>query len=109
MADSRAPVPAGVIVPPARAPTRSLRYLQVPGVTYVPPPPPRSRGAERPPACRNYLWIFAILVVVWGVLMVWRPSFLRGVDGRLAVRRVFWLTLGVTVAGAVLISLYQRC
>lgn len=100
-------LPAGVTVP-SRDMARSLRYLQVPGVTWR-AVPPRDRRPPRPPACRNYLWIFAILVAVWGVLMVWRPAFLRRADGQLSFRRVFWLTLAVTILGAVTISMYQRC
>jgi hypothetical protein len=60
------------------------------------------------PNCRNYLWTFAILAVVWALLAFGKPSFVKNKDGSLNYQRIFWMTLIVSAIIVVGLCLYNQ-
>lgn len=48
-------------------------------------------------ACRNYIWTFAVLLAVWAALLAVKPRFILDANGRLSYKKLFWVTLIVTI------------
>jgi hypothetical protein len=90
---------SSVASPPRGAPLRSLNPFGGAATSTEP-------GASV--NCRNYLWTFGVLLLVWAALTFLKPSFVRNKDGSTNYRSVFWITLVVTVVVVVGLCLWKR-
>jgi len=58
--------------------------------------------------CRNYLWTFAVLLIVWALLAFLKPKFVLNTDGTVNYQRIFWITLGVSVVVVLGLCFWSR-
>lgn len=58
--------------------------------------------------CRNYLWVFVVLLLVWAVLVVVKPEFVLNVDKSLNYQRVFWISVAVSAVAVLGLCMWSR-